>query len=96
MPAIVRPVAFALLSGLLAALPQTSAAFDWQPVLPAELAMTAEPKAPGAPAICLYRQVERFDNDGSEKYYVRIKILAEAGRKYSDVEIPYYKSSQWV
>jgi hypothetical protein len=29
---------------------------DWLPISPEELKMTSEPKAPGAPAIYLYRQ----------------------------------------
>ena len=35
---------------------------DWLPVTQAELKMTSEPLAPGAPAIILYRQVDRDDN----------------------------------
>lgn len=67
--------------------------------------MTSEPHAPGAPAIILYRQVDRDDYgrtfhggavitgsqssaDRFEDNYVRIKILADAGRKYANVEIP--------
>ena len=64
---------------------------DWQPVLPEELKMTSEPKAPGAPAIYLYRQVDRNDQTGQENSYLRIKILTEEGRKNADVEIYFYK-----
>ena len=53
--------------------------------------MTSEPKAPGAPAIFLYRQVDRDDQNSHEYYYARIKILTEEGRKYADVEISYQK-----
>ena len=57
--------------------------------------MTAEPLAPGAAAIILYRQVDRDDNSktGDERNFIRIKILKEEGRKYADVEIPYEKGS---
>ena len=34
---------------------------DWLPITPEELKMTGDPKAPGAPAIYLYRQVDRRD-----------------------------------
>jgi hypothetical protein len=34
---------------------------EWLPIDPADLKMTSEPKAPGAPAIYLYRQVDRKD-----------------------------------
>lgn len=64
---------------------------DWQPITPEELKMTSEPNAPGAPAIYLYRQVDRDDQAYHEYNYVRIKILTEEGRKYGDVEIPFVK-----
>jgi hypothetical protein len=74
------------------------AADDWQAIDPADLKMTSEPKAPGAPAIYLYRQVDRNDsgNATSEFNYARIKILTEEGRKYGDVEIPFDKANQNV
>jgi hypothetical protein len=67
----------------------------FQPVNPDELKMTGEPQAPGAPAIILYRQVDRDDRGltAHEDDYVRIKILKEEGRKYADVEIPFLKES---
>jgi hypothetical protein len=55
--------------------------------------MTSVPEAPGAPAIYLYRQVDRNDQESHEYNYVRIKILTEEGRKYADVEIPFLKDS---
>ncbi|MFZ0818351.1 MAG: DUF3857 domain-containing protein [Candidatus Sulfotelmatobacter sp.] len=67
----------------------------FQPVSPEELKMTSEPLAPGAPAIILYRQVDRDDNGRTshEDNYTRIKILTEEGRKYGNIEIPYFKGS---
>ncbi len=55
--------------------------------------MTSESQAPGAPAIILYRQVDRDDTGltAHEDNYVRIKILTEEGRKYADIEIPFRK-----
>ncbi len=76
-------------STLLANLP--ARADDWLPVTQDELKMTSEPKAPGAPAVYLYRQVDRDDRDNRERIYARIKILTEEGRKYADVEIPFLK-----
>jgi transglutaminase-like putative cysteine protease len=66
---------------------------EWQPISPDELKMTSVPEAPGAPAVILYREVDRDDNarTGSEQNYLRIKILTEEGRKYADVEIPYFR-----
>jgi hypothetical protein len=70
-----------------------SAGIGFQPVSGPELSMTGDPAAPGAPAIILYRQVDR-DDDGRVTHqdnYFRIKILTDAGRSYADVEIPFVK-----
>ena len=73
----------------------TARAQGFQPPSPEELKMTSEPLAAGAPAIILYRQVDRDDNGRTshEDNYLRIKILTEEGRKYADIEIPFFKSS---
>jgi len=85
--------ALALLSPKLA-----HAGVGFQPVAPEELKMTSEPQAPGAPAIILYRQVDRDDNGRTshEDNYYRVKILTEEGRKQADVEIPFYKGNNVV
>ncbi len=77
------------------AAPKAIAGVGFQPVVPDELKMTSEPQAPGAPAIVLYRQVDRDDNvrTGHEDSYLRIKILTEEGRKYANIEIPFLKQS---
>lgn len=64
---------------------------EFPPVEAQELKMTIEPLAPGAPAIILYRQVNRDDERGHEENYYRIKILTEEGRRQADVEIPFWK-----
>lgn len=71
-------------------------AADWLPVTPEELRLTSEPKAPGAAAIYLYRQVDRDDTESVEFYYVRLKILKEEGRSYADVEITYTKGDESI
>jgi hypothetical protein len=72
------------------------AGIGFQPVSPDELRMTSEPLAPGAPAIILYRQVDRDDNRTTphQDEYLRIKILTDEGRTYGDVEIPFYRQSE--
>jgi hypothetical protein len=67
----------------------------FQPVSSEELKMTGEPLAPGAPAVILYREVDRDDNGRTshEDDYLRIKILTEEGRKHADVEIPFFKGA---
>jgi hypothetical protein len=67
------------------------AAEDWLPISQDELKMTSEPKALGAPAIYLYRQIDRDDVNSHLAVYERIKILSEEGRKYADVEISFLK-----
>ena len=87
------PARFALL--VVFALTCRSFAFeDWRAISPDELKMTSDPQAPGAPAVILWRQVDRDDRGltAHEVNYVRIKILTEEGRKYADVEIPFSKS----
>jgi hypothetical protein len=72
--------------------PPVSVGDEWQPISQEELKMTSVPEAPGTPAIYLYRQVDREDSRTPHEYnYARIKILTEEGRKYADVEIPFFK-----
>ena len=51
--------------------------------------MTAEPAAPNASAVFLYREETTDDKLHMHSVYVRLKILTEAGKQYADVEIPY-------
>jgi hypothetical protein len=76
---------------------RAAVADEWQPVSPEDLKMTSYAKAPGAPAIILYREVDRDDSNyhvPHEYNYVREKIFTEEGRKYADIEIPYPKDQQ--
>ncbi len=69
------------------------ASVGFQPVSPDELKMTSEPKAPGAMAVILFREVDRDDTAlvAHEDVYFRVKILTEEGRKYADIEVPFVK-----
>jgi transglutaminase-like putative cysteine protease len=78
------------------ALALPAAAADWLPVSPEDLALKREPKAPTATAIVLYRQVDRDDELSIETVYRRVKILTDDGRKYADVEIPYFKDYESI
>jgi hypothetical protein len=53
--------------------------------------MTSVPEQPGAAAVILFRQETDDDTQNYHSLYVRIKILTEAGRKYADIRIPYYR-----
>jgi uncharacterized protein DUF3857 len=83
-----------VLAGVILRFNSPVSADEWQPITPEELKMTSEPKAPGAPAIILFHQVDRDDSDTQRPHeysYVRTKIFTEEGRKYADVEIPVLK-----
>ena len=75
---------------------QFAAAEDWIPASSEELHETRVPEAPGAPAVFLYRQVDRDDSRYSESIYVRIKILTEAGLNYANVEIPFVQGAERI
>src|SRR5271168_4315075 len=65
------------------------AADDWLPINPADLAAKDSPEKPGAHAVYLYREDIRDDTQNRDDFYERIKIFAEEGKKYADVELPY-------
>jgi hypothetical protein len=71
----------------LVAVPRTARAADWQQPTPEELKMTAEPTAPNADAIYLYREDSTDNKLHMEAVYVRMKILRDEGKKYADVEL---------
>jgi hypothetical protein len=87
-----------VLAGIVLCAAPSARGAGFQPISPEELKMKTEPLAPGAPAIILQRRVDRDDNGHTshEDSYFRIKILTEEGRKYADVEIPFFKEFQKV
>jgi hypothetical protein len=54
-----------------------------------ELKMTADPKAPGAAAVYLYREETTDDALHFHSYYERIKVLTEKGKEQATIRIPY-------
>jgi hypothetical protein len=54
-----------------------------------ELKMTADPKAPGAAAVYLYREETTDDALHFHSYYERIKVLTEKGKELATIRIPY-------
>jgi transglutaminase-like putative cysteine protease len=66
---------------------------QFQPPTDEELKMTAEPKAPGAAAIYLYREEVDDDNLNYESSYVRVKVLTEKGKELATVSVPYPKGA---
>jgi hypothetical protein len=70
-------------------LPLAAAAQKFQQPTKEELQMTSDPKAPGAPAVFLYRQEEADNHSHYVGEYARIKVLTEKGKEYATVEVPY-------
>ena len=57
--------------------------------------MTADPAAPDAPAVYLFREETTDDKLHLHTLYVRIKVLSERGKEYGDVEIPAYEGKNF-
>jgi hypothetical protein len=66
---------------------------DWVQINPAELQVKDLPEQPGAPAFVLFREEVDDDQMHFHSEYMRIKVLTEAGRKYADVQIPYFRGA---
>jgi hypothetical protein len=60
---------------------------DWLPITPHDLEIKQVPGNPGADAIQLYFADYINDQEQSEFFYIRIKILNEKGNHHADVEI---------
>jgi hypothetical protein len=78
---------FILFAALLACSSLLHAQF--QPPTDEELKMTADPKAPGAAAVYLYREDVTDDFNHFHSYVERIKILTEKGKDLATIHIPY-------
>jgi hypothetical protein len=75
---------------LLCAIVPSLRAADWPPIAKQELETADDPANPGAAAIILFRELHTYDAKAYETEYRRIKILNDAGKKYADIEIPYF------
>jgi len=60
---------------------------DWLPVTTEDLAVKEVPGTPGASAIQLYYADFIKDDEQTEFFYTRIKVLNEKGKERADVEI---------
>jgi hypothetical protein len=77
------------LIGTLITFASSFACAQWTTPTPEELSMTAQPEVPGAPAVYLFREENTEDKIHMFSVYVRLKILTERGKEYSNVELPY-------
>ncbi len=63
----------------------------WAPIAADDLALKDNPADPGAAAMVLLNEVETRDDKRYETHHVVIKTFTDEGRKYADVELPYYE-----
>ena len=76
------------------ALPWAGHAQKFQEPTQDELRMTDDPKAPGAPAVFLYREEVTDNYSHYVSCHARIKVLTEAGKEWATVEVPYFPGYQ--
>ncbi|MBZ5537002.1 MAG: DUF3857 domain-containing protein [Acidobacteriia bacterium] len=69
---------------------------DWPAPSQEELALKDNPASPGAHAMILYRESTSDDRLGVRTDYIRIKIFTDEGKKYADIEIPFYHGIESV
>lgn len=66
------------------------------PLTPADLALKDNPAAAGSAAMILYCAVDTDNTKSTETESIRIKVFRDEGRKYANVEIPYYDKATQV
>jgi hypothetical protein len=76
---------------IVAAVPPASRA-QFQPVSKEELSMTADPQAPGAAAVYLYREETEDDPHAFRTVYARIKVLTDKGKEAAVVHVDFPKT----
>lgn len=69
---------------------------QWREVAQEELAMTSEPRAPGAFAVHLYTETQRNNVHNGEMNYWQTKILSEEGRNLANISINYDQQSEVI
>jgi hypothetical protein len=92
---LLRPWLWASLVLMVFALPALVRAQFQQPT-DEELKMTADPKAPGAAAVYLYREEITDNINKYSSLYVRIKVLADKGKELATVHVPYERVTHRV
>lgn len=73
-----------------------SAADDWLPVPPEDLALKDNPKGSGADSMILYRESVINASESTLREYVRIKIFTAQGARQGDVSISYERSQSSI
>lgn len=78
-----------VVAAALALAPLVCAGQKFQEPTKEELQMTSDPKAPGAPAVFLYREKTTDNYNHYISLHARIKVLTELGKEWATVEVPY-------
>jgi hypothetical protein len=89
-------IAFQVLLACVAAACPALVHAQFQDPTPEELKMTADPQAPGAAAVYLYREEETDDRNHFLSYYARVKVLTEKGKELATVHVPYERGIDTV
>jgi hypothetical protein len=84
-----RRLLCASLIGTLLAVVSPFARGQWTQPTSEELSMTVQPEVPGAAAVYLFREETTDDELHMFSTYVRLKVLNEKGKEYSNVELNY-------
>jgi hypothetical protein len=82
---------FLIPASLLLAAPLARA--QWTVPTPEELSMTKQPEVPGAAAIYLYREETTDDKLHMFSIYIRLKVLTERGKEFSNVALNFARAS---
>jgi hypothetical protein len=92
------PIHTSLVTCLLCIVPELpgQVADTWEPVPKEDLALKDNPVNPGSPAMILERQLYTDDEKRFQTEQLRIKVFAEEGKAYADVEIPYFAKSTTI
>ena len=96
MPRLRLVPALLLTLGVSASSALPARADAWVQPTAEELSMTSAPEAPGAPAIYLLREQITEDNLHMYSVHGRIKVLTDAGKDQSNIEIQYLRGSYRV
>lgn len=94
--ALLVPAALAMAFALSAFSLAAQAPSGYPPISAQDLTLKDSPISPGEPAIILIYEVANDNNNSSEIIFKRIKILREEGKKYADIEIPYFEKETQV
>src|ERR1700750_3115575 len=80
-------------SALISLSAASALAQQWIAPTPEELSMTSQPEVPGAPAVYLFREETTDDKLHTFSIYVRLKVLTERGKEFSNVELNSFRGS---